>query len=218
MGSFLVLLLVLCVGGPCSPPLLKSLTRRAAACGATAVWSRAPGPTATSSCSPGGVGLLAKAPWSVTSFAVDRLARWVQRARVCVGLIAGPTRIPMIGVVIYGYADSHPDRSLNDALIGDVLTWSSEQMTATIVGGDVNTTVKACKYLACAECLALTVISPFHLASTVDKNGIPSNGWALDHVIVNAPLRDMWSESAILYDVLPADHYPVKFNLALPIE
>ena len=107
--------------------------------------------------------------------------------------------------------------NLNDALIGDVLTWTSEQTTATIVGGDMNTTVKACKYLACAECLALTVISPFQLASTVDKQGIPSKGWALDHVTVNAPLRDMWSESAVHQDILPADHYPVTFELALPI-
>ena len=135
---------------------------------------------------------------------------------VCVGVVSGPSPYPILGVVVYGYPESHSDRNLNDALIRDVLTWASEQTIGVVIGGDFNSYVKANHYLACAECLNLCIVSPSSNTTTMDKKGLPAKGEAIDLVIVNSFLKDMCLSSQVHQDIVLADHYPVSFELALP--
>ena len=196
----------------------RALERRASREGITCVWSDPPPPSPTFSVSPGGTAILARAPLVAKTQPVPELQQWVSAARVCIARVTYPCVSELsssfVAFVIYGFPESHAERGRNDELLRDVFVSLGAWKSPILVAGDLNTTISHSATLSQADQWGFQRVSP-NIATTVNKEGSPSRGLPIDHMLANLPMLDILTECKVDWGVAISDHFPITATIAL---
>ena len=191
----------------------NALLRRAHSLGYSLIFSDPPPASPTFTLAPGGVAIGAKHPHSLRRIRPACLEQWFLQGRVVVGLFVSSS-FSCICVSVYCFAESHPKRAANEALIVDIFHWTSKLSHAVIVGGDFNMGAMGCGPLALAHTWGLMRIGD-NSPTTRGKTGGVSRGEPIDHVYINVKMRDHAFTGGVNHDRYLSDHFPLDCQFTI---
>ena len=188
----------------------QSSSRRAKRVGFSSFFSAPPPPSTTFEVPPGGVALLVRDPIPAREVKAPDLHEWTSIGRMlAVKMVTGCS--PVIVLVMYGFPKSHPRYADNEVMIAQAAAWASRLTTAVIWTGDLNMNVNNSHFVALPERHGFWRLND-NTPTTRDKIGRVSLTAALDHVFVNARMRDLAPAAKVRHDIWLSDHYPSPWN------
>ena len=191
-----------------SASALRTLARRARACGYFSSWSHPPPQAATFSVAPGGVAILAKDPLALRTEKIPELQMWVEQGRLVVCKLVSGSFVCHLAC-LYAFPVTHPRRGENESFFRMIYSWAMSLRSPVLIGGDWNETRQSSQFLSLCGALGLVCISP-NTPTTRAKRSPIAKSAAIDHVVVNQHFLDLRVSSVIRYDMCVSDHYPIE--------
>ena len=192
----------------------RSISRRAKALHYSCIHSAPPPASSTFEVSPGGVSILSRSEFAIRVIRDPVLDKWSSIGR-CVAAQFLSKSWTMVCCVVYGFSKVHPQRHQNEILAAEVFHWAAGLTLPVLIGGDFNESLKSSTALSLAESWGLFQISG-SMPTTLNKAHRLASTDAIDHVFVNARMRDCSISAAVDTARWVSDHYPIVGSIALP--
>ena len=198
-----------------SASAIKSVARAALSFGYESSWSSSPPPARASAVSPGGVGILCRAPLSVRKVRVPELERWMNEGRLLIVHLLIPGSEPILLILIYAYAVSHPSRVDNESFVAQVLHWAQGMSQPILIGGDMNMHREECAALALSHTYGFWHLGPL-TPSTKGRDSVLSKKGPIDHVLGNVALCDLGVKVEVDLSRAYSVHYVLAIQVLVP--
>ena len=175
-----------------------------------------PPPSSTFELAPGGAAILVKAPLTIAKLEVPDIRVWESMGRAVAGIITFRAK-KWCCVTLYGFAKSHKDHGMNDALLLQTFLWAEKQTIPVMLGGDLNVTSDTSAIVSLSQVVKFWKLNDDTPTTRAERGGAAASA-AIDHLFVSSSFLDWGVRASVSWDFWISDHFPIVAKWSIPAD